>query len=117
MLYVIAAIMGYVITCNVRMSRAAQYDIGAMLVDPTARRLLSLGGAIGGWFCILPAAYFTASAEGNGFFEGFLFVVASLAGGFLTSVLRVPGLTQLLAILTVFINVGLAALVFYLTRQ
>ena len=108
--------MGYVITSNIRMSRAAQYDMGAMLVDPTARLLLSLGG-FAGWFCILPAAYFAGSAEGNGFLQGLLFALAALGGGILTGIVRVPGLTQLIAILAIFINVGLAALVFYLTRS
>lgn len=116
MLYVIAALMGYVITANIRVSRAAQQDIGAMFVSPTARLLLSVGG-FAGWFCILPAAYFAGSADGNGFLQGLLFVLASLGGGFFSGFFRIPGLTQLVAILAIFINVGLAVLVYYLTRS
>ncbi len=107
--------MGFVITKNMRVSRAAQYDIGSSFVSPTANILLSLGG-LGGWFCILPAAYFAGSADGNGFLQGLLFVLASLGGGLLGGFIRIPGLSQLVAILALPINVGLAALVYYITR-
>ncbi|MGY0556289.1 hypothetical protein [Lysobacter sp. A421] len=116
MLYIIAALMGYIIATNIFVSRAAQRDIGSSFVSPTANLLLSLGG-FAGWFCILPAAYFAGSADGNGFLQGILFVLASLGGGLLASFIRIPGLSQLIAILALFLNVGLAVLVYYVTRN
>lgn len=118
-LYIIAALMGYFSAINARVAGQAQRSIGAMFESPTARLLLSLGG-FGGWFCILPAAYFVGSADGNGFLQGLLFCLAALGGAFvsglISGLIRVPGLTQLIAILTLFLNVGLAVLVYYLTR-
>lgn len=108
--------MGIVITYNMLVSRAAQQFIGTSFADPTPRLLLSLGG-LGGWFCILPAAYFAGSADGHGFLQGLLFVLASLGGAIVAGLFRIPGLTQLVAILALPINVGFAVLVYYLTRH
>ena len=117
MLYVIAVLMGFIITKNMRVSRAAQHDIGASFVSPTANLLLSLGG-LAGWFCILPAAYFTGSADGSGFLQGLLFVVAALfGGGLLGGFVSIPGLNQLIAILALPLNIGLAVLTYFITRS
>ena len=116
MLYAIAVLMGFVITKNMHVSSAAQQFIGMSFTNPTANLLLSLGG-LAGWFCILPAAYFVGSADGNGFMQGLLFAVAALVGGgLLGGFVRVPGLNQLVAVLALPINVGLVVLVYFLTR-
>lgn len=108
--------MGFIITKNIHVSRAAQQYIGASFFgNPTAQLFLSLGG-FAGWYCILPAAYFAGSADGNGFLQGVLFVLASLGGGLLGGLIRIPSLMELIAILALPLNVGLAVLVYYVTR-
>ena len=117
MLYLIAVLMGYVIIKNIRVSRAAQHDIGSSFVSPTANIMVSLGG-LAGWFCVIPAAYFAGSADGSGFLQGLLFVVAALlGGGILGTVVSIPGLNQLIAVLALPINVGLAVLTYFITRS
>ena len=109
--------MGYIITKNIHVSRAAQHDIGASFVSPTANLLVSLGG-VAGWLCIIPAAYFAGSADGSGFLQGLLFVVVALVGGGLFGgLVSIPGLSQLIAILALPMNVGLAVLTYFLTRS
>lgn len=115
MIYFLAALMGCIIAKNIRVWRAAQHDTGESFASPTARLLLSVGG-FAGWFCILPAAYFAASVDGNSFFQGFLFAFAALGGSFIAGITRIPGPNELIAILALPLNVGLAALVYYLTR-
>lgn len=114
MLYLIAVIMGYFVGTNALVQKQAMRFAGAGYANPVLGTLSALG-AFGGWFCILPAAYFVGSDYGNGFLEGLYFVLASLGGALASGVLQIPGLNYLLAAITVFVNIGLATLVYTMT--
>lgn len=109
--YLIAVIMGYFVGNNALVEKRARHFAGASFANPVLGNLSSLG-AFGGWFCILPAAYFVGADYGNSFMEGFLFVVASLGGSLLAGMIQIPGLNYLLSAATLFINVALAAVVY-----
>lgn len=115
MLYVIAVVMGYFIGTNAMVQRRASSDIGASFANPTLGLLSALGG-FGGWFCILPAAYFVGSADGSGFLQGLLFCAASLGGALISGLFQIPGINYLFSALTLFVNIGLAVLVYFITR-
>ncbi|OEY65995.1 hypothetical protein [Marinobacter sp. X15-166B] len=114
MLYLIALIMGYFAGTNALVQKQAMRFAGTRFANPVMGTLSALG-ALGGWFCILPAAYFVGSDYGNGFLEGFYFVMASLGGVLVSGMLQIAGLNYLLAAITVFVNIGLAILVYTMT--
>jgi hypothetical protein len=114
LVYVIAVVMGYFIGTNAMVQKRASSDIGASFANPTLGLFSALGG-FGGWFCVLPAAYFVGSADDNGFLQGLLFCVASLGGALISGFVQIPGINYLFSALTLFVNVGLAVLVYVTT--
>ena len=116
MIYVIAIVMGYLIGTNGMVQRRAKGYIGMGYANKTWGLLSELGG-LGGWFCILPAAYFVGSAYESGFWQGVLFCFATMIGAILSGLFKIPALSYLLSALALPINVGLAALVFVITRM
>ncbi len=115
MIYAIGILMGYFIGTNGFVQRRAQSYIGMGYANRTWGLLSELGG-LGGWFCILPAAYFVGSAYGNSFWQGALFCLAALVGALLSGLLKIPALSYLISALTLPANIGLAVLVFVITR-
>jgi len=107
--------MGYFIGNNGLVERRARSFIGMGFANPTAAQLSRLGG-LGGWFCILPAAYFAGSADGNGFMQALLFLAASMAGAAVAAIVQIPGVNYLLSAATLFVNIALAVLVYVVTR-
>lgn len=107
--------MGYFIGTNGIVQRRASSFVGMGHANPTLGLLSSLGG-FGGWFCVLPAAYFVGADYGNGFLQGALFCAASLGGALLSGLFQIPGINYLLSALALFINVGLAVLVYLMTH-
>ena len=77
---------------------------------------MSALGGLGGWFCILPAAYFVGSDYDNGFLQGLLFCVAALGGAILAGLVKFPGISYLISAFTLPVNIGLAILVYLITR-
>jgi hypothetical protein len=114
--YLIAVVMGYFVGTNAIVHKRAKSSIGAEYANPILRLLSELGG-LGGWFCILPAAYFVGSGYGNGFMQGLLFCATALGGALLAGLAQMPGLNYLISASTLFVNAGLAALVYTLTRN
>lgn len=113
-MYFIAVIMGYFIGTNALVEKQVARFIGNAYANPAMGALSKLG-AFGGWFCILPAAYFVGSDYGNGFLEGFYFVLAAFGGALLSGFFQIAGLNYLLSSLTIFVNIALAALVYSMT--
>jgi hypothetical protein len=114
LLYFIAVVMGYFVGTNA----LTEKQIKRFIWEGYANRvvgLLSALGAFGGWFCILPAAYFFGSDYGNGFLDGVFFVLASLGGALLSGFLQIPGLNYLLSAMTIFVNISLTILVYSIT--
>lgn len=107
--------MGYFVGTNGLVQKSAKSFAGMGYSNRTLGRLSELGG-VGGWFCILPAAYFVGSAYGNGFLQGVYFCVAAVGGAVVSGVFQVRGLNYLLSALTLIVNTGLAALVYGITR-
>jgi hypothetical protein len=116
LVYLIAVVMGYFIATNGMVQRRAKSFIGMGFANPTLRLLSELGG-LGGWFCIFPAAYFVGSSYGNGFLQGVLFCVAALGGAILAGLVKIPGFNYLISASTLFVNIGLAILVYVITRS
>lgn len=114
MVYLIAVVMGYFIGTNHLVQRLSQSSIGAGYANPTLGLLSSLGG-FGGWFCILPAAYFVGADYGSGFVNGLFFVLASFGGALFAGFMQVPGANYLLSAMTLLVNLTLATLVYFLT--
>lgn len=114
MLYLIAVVMGYFVGTNALVEKQAKGFVGADYANPAMSMLSSLG-AFGGWFCILPAAYFIGSDYGNGFLDGLFFVLASIGGAVLSGFLQIPGLNYLLSVVTIFVNIALAFVVYSMT--
>lgn len=117
MVYLIAVVMGYFTATNGMVERRARTFIGMGYANPTYAKMSALGG-LGGWFCILPAAYFVGSDYGNGFLQGLLFCVAALGGAILAGagLVKFPGLSYLISAFTLPVNIGLAILVYLITR-
>jgi hypothetical protein len=115
LVYAIALVMGYFIGNNGLVEKRARSFIGMGFANQTAATLSKLGG-LGGWFCILPAAYFAGSADGSGFMQGLFFVLSSLAGAAIAAVAQIPGINYLLSVATLFANIALAILVYVVTR-
>lgn len=115
MVYLIAALMGYFVGINSTVERQARTFIGMGYANPTAAKMSALGG-FGGWFCIIPAAYFVGSEYDKGFWDGALFCVAALGGAFVAGFLRFPSVSYLISVLTLPVNIALAVLVYFLTR-
>lgn len=113
-MYLVAVIMGYFIGTNALVEKQAMRFVGHGYANPALGTLSKLG-ALGGWFCILPAAYFVGSDYGNGFLEGLYFVMAAFGGALLSGFLQIPGLNYLLSAITIFVNVALAFLVYSMT--
>jgi len=78
--HAIALLMGYLTGNNALVEHRAKSFVGMGYANPTAGTLSRLGG-LGGWFCILPAAYFVGSGDGGGFLVGLLFCAVAVAGG------------------------------------
>ncbi|MES2877331.1 MAG: hypothetical protein V4713_02830 [Pseudomonadota bacterium] len=114
--YLIAVVMGYFVATNGMVESSARKLIGMAYANPTFGKMSALGG-LGGWFCVLPAAYFVGSDYGNGFLQGLLFCVAALGGAILAGVIKVPGLSYLISAFTLAVNIGLAILVYVITRS
>lgn len=114
MVYFLGILMGYFIGTNSIVEKQAKRFVGCAYANPIMGLFSSLGG-FGGWFCILPAAYFVGSAYGNGFLEGFSFVLAVLGGSFISGTLQIRSLNYLFSAFTVFINIALAFAVYLLT--
>ena len=114
MVYLLAVLMGYFIGTNSMVEKQAKALVGCGFSNPTMGMLSSLGG-FGGWTCVLPAAYFVGSAWGNGFVEGFCFILAVFGGAFISGFFQVRGFDYLFSALTLFINIGLAIAVYSLT--
>jgi hypothetical protein len=107
--------MGYLIGTNSLVQRRSKSFAGMGYANPTLGLLSQLGG-FGGWFCILPAAYFVGSTYGHGFLQGFSFCAAALAGAAVAGACQFPGLNFLISALTLPANVGFAGLVYIMTR-
>lgn len=106
--------MGYFVGTNSLVEKQAQRFVGCGYSNKTAGFLSQIGG-FGGWFCILPAAYFVGSSYGNGFLEGFYFVLAVIGGAFISGILQILGINYLFSALTIFINIGLAIAIYSIT--
>ena len=115
MVYLIAVFMGYFIATNGMLERQSRGFIGMGYTNPTYAKMSALGG-LGGWFCILPAAYLVGSDYGNGFLQGLLFCVAALGGAILAGLVKFPSLSYLISAFTLPANIGLAILVYLITR-
>ena len=111
MVYLIAVLMGYLVGTNALVEKQSKALIGGGFANPTMGTLSSLGG-FGGWFCVLPAAYFVGASWGNGFLEGLFFVLAVLGGVFVSGSMQIPVLNYLLSAMTLFINIALASVVY-----
>lgn len=107
--------MGYFVGNNGLVEKRARSFIGMGFANPTAAQLSRLGG-LGGWFCVLPAAYIAGSADGSGFAQGLLFVAASVGGAAIAAIARIPGLNYLFSAATLFVNIALAVVVYAVTR-
>lgn len=116
MVYVLAALMGYVVATNSLIEKRVKSFPGMGYANPLMGKLSALGG-LGGWFCILPAAYFVASAAGNGFLQGVLFCLAALGGALLGGLFQVHTLSYAISTFALFINVGLAVIVYKLSPK
>ncbi|EGR4459406.1 hypothetical protein PY199_003591 [Vibrio cholerae] len=112
--YFIGALMGYFVGTNALVEKQVRRFVGYGYSNQVMGLLSSLGG-LGGWFCIIPAAYFVGSDYGNGFLEGLYFVLAVISGAFASGILQIPGLNYLLSALTLFVNIGLAIAVYSIT--
>lgn len=115
LVYLIALIMGCFICNNGLVQKQTRSFAGMGYSNATLGLLSELGG-LGGWFCVLPAAYFVGSADGNGFVQGLLFCLASFGGAVIAPFVQIPGLNYLLSSMTLFVNIGLATLVYFMTR-
>lgn len=113
--YFVAVVMGYFVSTNALVERRARSDIGASYANPILGLMSAIGG-FGGWFCVLPAAYFVATNHGNGFLHGMYFCAAALGGGLLAGLAQIPGINYLISSFTLPVNIGLAALVYFLAR-
>lgn len=114
MVYFLGILMGYFIGTNSLVEKQAKRFVGCHYSNKTAG-LMSELGAFGGWFCVLPAAYFVSSDYGNGFLEGLYFVLAVFGGAFVSGLLQIPGVNYLFSALTIFINIGLVAAIYSIT--
>lgn len=114
MVYFLGVLMGYFIGTNAIIEKQAKRFAGCGYANPIMGLLSSLGG-LGGWFCILPAAYFVGSDYGNGLLEGFYFILAVLGGSFISGTLQISGINYLFSAFTIFINIALAIAVYSLT--
>ena len=114
MVYLIGALMGYFVGTNALVEKQAQRFVGFGYSNKTMGLFSRLGG-FGGWFCIIPAAYFVGSDYGNGFLEGFYFVLAVMGGALISGILQIPGINYLLSAITLFVNIGLAIAVYSMT--
>jgi hypothetical protein len=113
--YLIAIVMGYFVAINGMVERRAKSFIGMGYSNQNYAKMSALGG-LGGWFCILPAAYFVGSDYGNGFLQGVLYCLAALFGGVLAGLISLPELRYLISAFTLPINFGLVILVYFITR-
>ncbi|QPK03981.1 hypothetical protein LWM38_07065 [Vibrio kanaloae] len=112
--YFLGALMGYFVGTNALVEKQAQRFVGCGYSNQTMGLLSRLGG-LGGWFCIIPAAYFVGADYGNGFLEGFYFVLAVMGGAFASGMLQIPGVNYLLSAITLFVNIGLVFAVYSIT--
>lgn len=115
MVYLIAAIMGYFIATNGMIERRAKEFIGLGYANSLLARLSALGG-LGGWLCVLPAAYFVSSADDSGFLQGLLFCLAAFGGAVAAGITGIRGIGYLAGAFCLPANIGLAIIVFALTR-
>ena len=107
---VVAVLMGFFVGNNNCVQRLAGNSIGAAYSNPTLGLMSSLG-SFAGWFTIIPAAIILATARQYNYWDGIFFVVAALAGVFLSGFPVVGmGLRYFLSIAT--LPVHLIALVF-----
>ncbi|WP_330926043.1 hypothetical protein [Candidatus Sororendozoicomonas aggregata] len=111
MVYFIALIMGYFVATNALVEKGVSQSIGARYLNPLLGTLSKLG-AFGGWFCVLPTAYFVGSSYGNNFTDGLIFVGISLLGSLMSGFLQIPGINYIFSSLTLFVNVALAITVY-----
>lgn len=115
MIYLIAVAMGFIIAINGGVEKRAQTFVGMGYVNPTARRLSSLGG-LSAFLCLMPAAFLVGLAPDNAFWNGFIFVLAALAGAFVSGFFKSVTLNYLLSALALPLNIGLLILVYAITR-
>lgn len=115
MVYLIAAVMGYFVATNGMVERRARSVIGMGYANQTYAKMSALGG-LGGWFCILPAAYFVGSEYGNGFLDAVLFCASAVGGGLVAGIFKFPNLSYLISAFTLPANIGLAFFVYVTTR-
>jgi hypothetical protein len=108
--------MGYLIGTNGLVQKRSKSFVGMGYANPTLGLLSQLGG-FGGWFCILPAAYFVGSTYEHGFLQGSSFCAAALVGAVVAGAFQAPGLNYLISALTLPANIGLAAFVYIMTRS
>ena len=114
MVYILGTLMGYFMGTNYFVEKQTQRYVGAGYGNPIAGQLSKLG-ALGGWFCVFPAAYFVGSDYGSGLLEGFYFVLAFVGGVMISGSLQIPGLNYIFSALTVFLNIGLVFSVYSLS--
>ncbi|WP_231882935.1 hypothetical protein, partial [Oleiphilus sp. HI0132] len=110
MIYFLGFLMGYFIGTNVYVEKQASSLVGRAYANQVIRQLSRFGG-LGGWFCVIPAAYLVWADYGNGFLECVYFILAYIGGIMISGALQIPGLNRILSPFTVFINIGLVLLV------
>lgn len=109
--YAIAVVMGYFVGTNALVNKQARGYFGEQYAHP-ALGLLSALGFFGGWFCIIPAAFFVSHAYDNGIFQGVLFCVVALGGSLLSGFAQITGVNYYISAATLFVNSALAAVVY-----
>lgn len=115
MIYLIAVMMGYFTATNGMVERRTRAFPGMGYNNPNYAKMSALGG-LGGWFCILPAAYFFGSAYGNGLLEGFIFCIAALGGAILAGIAKFQNLSYIVSAITLPANIALTAVVYFITQ-
>ena len=114
MVYFLGVLMGYLIGVNTIVEKQITKNFGEMYVNKTIGFLSSIGG-LGGWFCILPAAYFVGADYRNGFLNGAYLILSYLFGAFISGMLQVYDLNRSLSPFTLPINIALAVTIYHLT--
>lgn len=113
MVYFFGFLMGFFVGTNGSVEKRVSNFVGFGYSNSAAGLLSKLGG-LGGWFCIIPAAYFIGADYGNGFLEVVYFLLAVFGGSFVSGFFQISGISYIFSSLTVFINASLVVAVYLL---
>ena len=116
MIYVVAVVMGYIITVNYFAGRkrikiftvkCSKYNFGVM----------SGWGGISFLLCAIPACYLVGAAKGNDVWDGLLFYVIMHLGGLIYNFFRDHSFNYVIKNFALPINILLLGTVYFITRQ